>query len=307
MQQIKLLLRNPNSAGSYVSQGGVAGQYISCDANLDLAARLTAAGYATFGMRTTYYALGCVDGTTLIYGHYIGTGRIGGIGEAGRNEAYDLTVPALCGFHLYPGAEIVANLSTGFTPQLEPNAVAWAAGDVVENPHPANFGGRAAWINPQQFSPTSQQFGSNGLLLLSSGTGITGSYQPLTVQNLNPFGQYQGSSLNGVAGPLSAPSAATIIGPYKSILTIDTAPFSIVTDRDSAVIKIFNPPNSPTTPFNLWSLPSNGRVFVAAYYPALGRLLYPKVGFGGRGAGIHPHHKSSHSRATAAGYSEYRW
>jgi hypothetical protein len=57
-QSITLDVRNPNSAGANIFQGGVCGQYISFDANL------TVSSY-----RSSYYAFGAVDPHQLIYGY----------------------------------------------------------------------------------------------------------------------------------------------------------------------------------------------------------------------------------------------
>ena len=280
VQKVTLSVRNPNGQGSYLFQGGIAGQYISCDANMHLAQQLSTISADTyFGMRTTYYAFGCIDGSTLYYGHYIAGARQGNIGE-GKNEACNPQVPVLAGFHLYPGAEVVANHSPNANPQLEPNSVNWQVGDVVENPHGANVGGDSLWVKKKQNSPTAAQFESGSFINSFFGTGITGSYTPFAILNQSVPQQYENLTLpDGTPGPLSAPTAVSIGGPFRTIFDVP-GPIG----GGGMYNSVINVGSSTTaqTPFNLWSLPVNGQRggIQVAYFPATGRVVYPRLAAG---------------------------
>jgi hypothetical protein len=64
---------------------------------------------------------------------------------------------ASSGFHLYPGAEVVANADQGFNCTLEQNNVLWAPGDLVENPHFPIFGGTGMWVTRRHASAQDRQ------------------------------------------------------------------------------------------------------------------------------------------------------
>lgn len=207
-QQITLSLRNPNGPNAVIFQGGIAGQYISFDANL-----------AFSGYRSSYYALGSFTGSDLIYGFNI-AGNVGTtLPQIGSEAA--TTSGANSGFHLYPGAEIVNNEGTGYTPKLEPNAVPWVTNDVVENPHYPAFGGNGAWITRQQFTPTNASYGSNGLHVDVAGTGISRGFKGFRLRNSALASQYASSG-----GPISGPTAVSIEGQWDSTFYIEYGPAS---------------------------------------------------------------------------------
>ena len=130
-QTVTVSIRNPQPDGAakgvnLFSRVDLVGQYASWDANL--------AQPADF--RTSQYAFGSLDGVNLITAFYAqgGTGT-GHPSPPGCNaQAFCPGVAGRNGFHLYPGAEVVANLALAHTPQLEPNAIPFSAGDLLENP-----------------------------------------------------------------------------------------------------------------------------------------------------------------------------
>lgn len=208
-QLITLSLRNPQSAGAVIFQGGISGQYLSFDANLGL----------HDGMRSTYYAFGSLSGTDLIYGFNNG-GSIGGILPMTGEEA-ESTSGTNAGFHLFPGAEIVSNRTLGASPLLEPNGVQWAVGDSVENPHSPAAGGTGLWVVRHLYTPANKTGETDGILLHAEGPGMGAGFQALRLLNGSPKNQYV-----AFGGPLAAPGGIRLQGIFDYPLSIDTAPSS---------------------------------------------------------------------------------
>ena len=207
VQSCTLTVRNPNGLAG-VFQGGVCGQYISFDANL-----------AATGYRTSYYAFGSLTGSDLIYGNNI-SGDLGKrpLPDSTGSEAETTNAPDN-GFHLYPGAEIVMNTTGAANPTLEPNAVNWAAGDAVEDPHFQTVGGNGLWIMHEQNSPTSSYFGSNAVKIQSVGPGVSGPYRQFSTGNSNPSSLYLAGG-----GKLAAPFFFSIGGNFGDYFSFDYSP-----------------------------------------------------------------------------------
>lgn len=220
-QTVTMKLRNPNDM-VIVFRGGIAGQYISFDANQALTETL---GIPT---RSSYYAFGSVLGTDLIYGLNVAGSlqnhtipQVGG--EAAVADAGDSS-----GFHLFPGAEVVRNsvyqppFNTAGGPigTLEQNNVPWSSGDVVENPHYPVFGGTAAWFTKTQYTPSNTGSGSIGLFLTAGGPGFSGSNTWLA-QFLNTTSP---SLFQSNGGPLTPPIGLGINGPKTHGVYMDMAP-----------------------------------------------------------------------------------
>jgi hypothetical protein len=211
-QSVTLMLRNPNDAGGYLFCGGIQGQYLSFDANLNIPT--TGAG-----MRSTYYAFGSLTGSDLIYGVNV-AGLLSGHTLPGSEAAS--TSGANTGFHLYPGAEIVKNTTTAYAPTLEQNRVAWAAGDVVENPHYPIGGGNGILLQKIQHSPSHSSYGSTGIALLLDGAGFSGGgVQAIAIRNNNPTSIY-----TGAGGPLYCPPLFTVVGLFGDLFNFERAPDS---------------------------------------------------------------------------------
>ncbi len=179
VQQVTLHYRYPNAA-AYLFQGGIANQYISFDANLALSA-----------MRSSYMAVGSLTGTDLIYV----VNLVGGTGftlPIEGSEAASSTPLGIIqernGFHLYPGAEVIANLSDGYSPLLEQNDVPWAVGDTIENPLPGIVGGHGAWFIKEQHSPSHPSYGTVGASIFFGGEGFASGAPVLEIAtDVNPM------------------------------------------------------------------------------------------------------------------------
>lgn len=239
-QTITMKVRNPNPAGSVLFQGGLAGQYLSFDANLALS-----------GYRSSYMALGSVDGTHLLYALLYGGGIINTIPQSG-NEAATTTGPN-AGFHLYPGAEIVRNDPQAVHPTLEPNTVRWEAGDVIENPHPVQQAGHGLWVTTQRNSPCNSSYGCEGLEVDSSGAGINGAFSLFYGRNYGKDSQY----FDG-GGPIAAPNFMTGYGEFGNDWYLFYGP-----QHGGAVIRIQNLANGIgasqwTTPIDVVNFNSVG-------------------------------------------------
>jgi hypothetical protein len=244
-QTLTMNLRNPSGL-AIVFQGGIAGQFISFDANL-----------AFSQMRSSYFAFGSLTGSDLIYGLQV----------AGSVE-YDFTLPMIgneaamddggpnSGFHLYPGAEVVCNADQGFDCTLEQNGVLWEAGDLVENPHYPIGGGVALTITKTQNSPSSPRSGSGVLLLSGGGTGFGGGNTFIArFKNENPPSMYKDAG-----GPLLAPGGIELLGPSRHKFYAEYAP-----ESDGAVVYLNTVGTNPVRfgalnsgGGNLWFIPATG-------------------------------------------------
>ena len=176
VQSLTFAARNPNPAGSILFQGGIAGQSLSFDDNL-----------AVTGFRTSYFVFGSLDGTNLIYGSQIaGDLTPSHILPRPGSDAETTT----SGYHLYPSAEIVANTARPSAPMLEPNAVPWANGDVVESPRFQSFGGIGLRDICAAYTPSDEGNASGCLGVQVAGPGVAGTYHPFTITNQNKLSLY---------------------------------------------------------------------------------------------------------------------
>jgi hypothetical protein len=212
------LTRHYPQISLYIFRGGIAGQFISFDANL-----------AFSGLRSSYNAVGSFDGSHLIY-QTNNNGELGTQLPIAGAEAAKADGGPSSGFHLYPGAEVVGNRTVyDANCTLEFNTVAWAAGDSVECAHPKFFGGHGAWFTKSQYSPTVSSFGSPVFEVSMQGTGIGAGTNFLVVTNGNPDSFY-----NTSGGPLYRPVMAQITGSFDRAFSFLNAP--------NDVIVITNPP-----------------------------------------------------------------
>jgi len=123
------------------------------------------------------------------------------------------------GFHLYPGAEILAPRVSGKV-QLEPNTVNWAAGDVIENPHNPSFQMRFRMNLVEQHTLPSG-VDSHAEWWGFIGAGISANFRPARWINNNPCNMYVG------CGGTLAPIIWTIHhGPYGVLQRVDSAPMN---------------------------------------------------------------------------------
>ncbi len=211
-QWVKMLVRYPNpnvtAEGKVRSpmlfQGGVCGQYVSSDEDLRFS-----------GMRTTYPAFGSLEGDDLITGKEVGGGMSPYLPQEGA-QAWAAKGPG-SRFHLYPGAEIVAN--TGLAPELEPNRVAWTVGDRIESPHYMTVAQNVLFLVDQQASPTDRSFGGSGISLFMTGKGMAGTHKGIVVTN----GEAK-SSYRPYGGPLSPPNATYFEGQFGNVEQVINAP-----------------------------------------------------------------------------------
>lgn len=210
-QTLTLKLRNPQTVDSVVGlsaiifQGGIQGQYISFDQNI-----------AFSGMRSSYYAYGSLTGSDLIYYVNVAGGEISGVQlpQIGSEAA-----TTTGGYHLYPGAEVVKNATTGFVCTLEQNGVAWATNDVVENPHYPVGGGGALNILKSQQTPTNPSFGSVVASFVGFGPGFGNGSSIVSVTNGVPSASYTPQG-----GPLGPPRALNLSGTFQNLMYATLAP-----------------------------------------------------------------------------------
>ncbi|HUZ94516.1 MAG TPA: hypothetical protein VMU57_06340, partial [Edaphobacter sp.] len=185
-------------------------------------------------------------------------------GPDATSQAATIDLPAsYYGFHLYPGAEVVAPEVAGGVP-LEPNSVDWAPGDVIENPHNPTFymGGRMTGL-VQHTLPSGSN--SNGQIWGFSGSGISANYFPSLWINGNPCSLYIGCG--GTLEPIRWNSYG---GPYHELINMRTAPLNYGT-----LITIGCDPRGcdHKPPYQLFEL-QNGTM---RYDPADGTFTVPKM------------------------------
>jgi hypothetical protein len=94
------------------------------------------------------------------------------------------------GFHLYPGAEVLAPRTPNGVP-LEPNSVVWAPGDVIENPHNPSFQMRFRANGVTQHTLPSGG-DSHAEMWGFHGAGISANFRPSSWVNENPCKLYVG-------------------------------------------------------------------------------------------------------------------
>ncbi|WP_089840188.1 hypothetical protein [Granulicella pectinivorans] len=244
-QSITIAVRNPNTAGISIFQGGLCGQYISFDANLALT-----------GYRSSYYAFGALDPHHLIYGMNRRGVVAGGFIPMTGDEAAAVGVDGLDGYHLYPGCEVVTNRTFGANPICEPNAVPWATSDLIEAPHNVAVSVTGRSMNVYQNTP-SNGWGSVGDLLVLHGPGTSGNnFIGRLTRNANPVTLYK-----PFGGPLDAPDFHHIDGYFDVGLAFRPAPHIL--------IRVQNNRDTPNTPITLFSLPGGD----IRWDPASGSLL----------------------------------
>lgn len=101
-----------------------------------------------------------------------------------------IIVPLLTSFHIYNGA-IVTAPQIGDSIPLEANDVNWTSGDPIENPLYDAQQIEGDWVTQQVYTSTDLLF-RTGLQRWWQGAGISGSFLPVNLVNLNPCSFYIG-------------------------------------------------------------------------------------------------------------------
>lgn len=123
------------------------------------------------------------------------------------------------GFHLYPGAEIIGPQTAHLVP-LEPNSVAWEAGDSIENPHNPTFEMRFRSNLVTEHTPPSGS-DNHGEIWELRGAGISANFRPSEWVNTNPCKLYM-----GCGGTLQPVTWMIHRGPYSILHRVDNAPMN---------------------------------------------------------------------------------
>jgi hypothetical protein len=127
--------------------------------------------------------------------------------------------PESYGFHLYPGAEVLAPQNGAGVP-LEPNNAPWTPGDVIENPHNPSFIMNFRMTQVAQHTPSSGA-DSAAEVWGFKGAGISNNFRPSTWINNNPCSLYIGCG--GTLGPITW---RIYRGPYGLLNSIESAPMN---------------------------------------------------------------------------------
>lgn len=123
------------------------------------------------------------------------------------------------GFHLYPGAEILAP-PTAHGVLLEPNSVPWQPGDAIENPHNPSFNMHFRMSMVTQHTPPSGA-DPHAELWGFRGAGISANFRPVQWTNDNPCGLYI-----GCGGTLEPITWMIHQGPYSILHWVNSAPMN---------------------------------------------------------------------------------
>jgi hypothetical protein len=246
-QSISISVRNPNTKGASIFQGGLCGQYVSFDANL-----------AVSGYRSSYYAFGAVDAHHLILGMNLKGQVIGGLPMASEAERFG--VDGLNGYHLYPGCEVVANRSLKADPTCEPNMVPWAAGDLVEAPHNVAVNAVGTFIDLVQNTPANGSLSSGDLLQIHGMGAVGGNFIAHRTANRNPY-----SIFKAYGGQFDPPDMHRIEGLFHVGLSFNIAP--------ETVVQVFGNADHSSRPMNLFAMPGGN----IAWNPATATLTAPNI------------------------------
>jgi hypothetical protein len=246
-QSITLEVRNPNSAGANIFQGGVCGQYISFDANL-----------AVTGYRSSYYAFGAVDPHQLIYGYNMKGQTIADLPMASEAERFG--VEGRDGYHLYPGCEVITNRSQKADPVCEVNEVPWAVGDLIEAPHNVVVNTVGRFTDLTQNTPANGSLSSGDLLEIHGMGAVGNNFIARRTVNLNSY-----KIFDRFGGMLGAPDMHRVEGYFNTGFSFGDAP--------GALVRIYGNPDHSSDPMTLFALPG-GEI---TWNPATSTLRVPRI------------------------------
>lgn len=141
-------------------------------------------------------------------------------GPTGTSASALLTLPSNnFVFYMIPGAPVTQPCTSAGCP-LQPNNVAWTAGDNVENPFNPSFRGYGLTVESIVNSPSAAIIGGSGSLSLEDkGLGVGGGYSAIAWTNTSPLSQYVGAG-----GTLTAPTGILFSGALGPLLTSQYAP-----------------------------------------------------------------------------------
>jgi hypothetical protein len=246
-QKITLDIRNPNSAGANIFQGGVCGQYISFDANL-----------AVSGYRSSYYAFGATDPHHLIFGYNFKGQVIGNLPMASEAERFG--IKGRNGYHLYPGCEVITNQSLKADPVCESNSVPWAVGDLVEAPHNVVVNTVGHFTDLVQNTPANGSLSSGDLVQIRGMGAVGNNFIAHRTVNLNSY-----KIFDRFGGMLGAPEMHRVEGYFSTGFSFGDAP--------GTLIRIYGNPDHSNDPMTLFGLPG-GEI---TWDPATSTLRVPRI------------------------------
>jgi hypothetical protein len=246
-QNITMEVRNPNSAGANIFQGGVCGQYISFDANLALT-----------GYRSSYYAFGAVDSHQLIYGYNFKGQVIADLPMASEAERFG--IDGRDGYHLYPGCEVITNRSLKADPVCEVNEVPWTVGDLVEAPHNVVVNTVGRFTDLTQNTPANGSLSSGDLVEFHGMGAVGNNFIAHRTVNLNDY-----KIFDRFGGMLGAPEMHRIEGYFSTGFSFGDAP--------GALVRIYGNPDHSNDPMTLFALPG-GEI---TWNPATSTLRVPRI------------------------------
>lgn len=246
-QSITIAVRNPNSAGANIFQGGVCGQYISFDTNL-----------AVSGYRSSYSAFGALDPHHLLFGYNLKGGVTGDLPMASEAERFG--VAGRDGYHLYPGCEVVTNRSYKADPVCEPNSVNWSVGDVVEAPHNVVVNTVGHFTDLTQNTPSNGSLSSGDLMEIHGMGAVGNNFIVHRTVNLNSY-----KIFDRYGGMLGAPDMHRIEGYFSAGFSFGDAP--------GTLIKIYGNADHSNDVMTLFELPGGD----IRWDPATSTLIVPKI------------------------------
>jgi hypothetical protein len=155
--------------------------------------------------------------------------------------------PSFFGLHLYPGAEVIGP-QIGTSVPLEPNNVAWTAGDTLEEPHYPTFA-----MTGERFAITQNTLPSNRLSGMREvdyyGSGISLGFRPDFETNYNLCNVYV-----GCGGSLQPPTWRSLTGAYGTYTQLKYSPMGHSIQEGGTLFTVGPSYNGDHHPYYLFDL-----------------------------------------------------
>jgi hypothetical protein len=162
------------------------------------------------------------------------------------------------GFHLYPGAATLGpSIAAPANLPLEPNGVAWASGDLIEDPHHPFFQGHDIRTGLYIYNSMQSNL-SAGVSHSFKGAGIQGTFTPFSLSNLNPCSIYAGCGGTEVAPVMMTIGGYNSNSPNSGALRIASPPLNTKPVISLGCSDTILGGCGNTDPITLWAFDSGG-------------------------------------------------
>lgn len=241
IQSITVALRNPNESIALFYGGLAGGSYLNFDDDYNWTATANQGTHA----RQLFSAVGSLDGNSILYA-YNSFGKTVVTAVHFPVQGMSIAGPA-SGISIFKGAEITAVLDNVNSATMEANNMVLAAGDTLEDPHPASTAYKLLSLNGNLTTPCDPSGDCSGIEVGLSGAGVGGATNGLVIKNYTNAPYYVE---NG--GKTTSPTLIAGGGNWNNFAYMDTEPAKAVFS--------FNQPtaNNPTGILSLFSFSYSG-------------------------------------------------